>query len=146
MAEGGNAVYARYLCHGRKYGVDNAFWKTASSDGLSQHEMRRLARELGVKLPSKWSLSRNGTPEATSHAGLTANKSQTGPAGPSRRLLAVESGERGSCAGCEVALGAMNTSGLCRRCYQRELMRDRRRKSPPEGVETAIPPVEEWSR
>lgn len=120
------APFERYLRHGQRYGADDEFWKAASSAGLAVRELRRLAAELGTKLPKRWSAPQNGGPDPASQAGLTANKSAIRPVGPGDVLAPVEARFGRRCSSCDGGLGAMNTSGLCRRCYQRELMRRRR--------------------
>jgi hypothetical protein len=115
--------FDRYARHARAFGACDEFWQAAASD-LNDGQLRRLAADLGVKLPGKWANTRNRAADPAPEAGLTANNS----GGPSDGLRsAVSSAERPrNCRDCGRALGSMNTSGLCRTCYQRELMRRRR--------------------
>jgi hypothetical protein len=48
---GGNEPLERYIRHGKRYGVSSGLWLSALQDG---HDLHRLARELGVKVPSEW--------------------------------------------------------------------------------------------
>lgn len=116
------ADLASYIRHGRRFGVDDEFWQTAASD-LEGAELRRLAAELDAKLPNRWATTPNRPSEPAPQAGSTANKSRSWPTG---RGESVSSGERPLTCECGTALGSMNTTGQCRTCYQRDLMRSRR--------------------
>ena len=116
------AALAEYIRHGRAHGVSPEFWEVAASD-LDHGDLRRLAAELDAKLPSRWATSPIRPSEPAPQAGLAANKSESQPVA---LTPSVCSGERPRQCGCGRALPMMNTSGLCRTCYQRELMRRRR--------------------
>ena len=70
--------FERYLRHGRRYEVDEAFWETAARD-LGTRDLRRLAAELGARLPRRWSTSRSRGPQLAPEARSTANKPRSDP-------------------------------------------------------------------
>ena len=116
-------IVPAYLRHGRLYGVGPEFWEAAASE-LDQRELQRLAAELDARLPSMWAIPPNRPSEPASQAGLAANKSRTQPVAPTEPVSSTQRSRL--CGDCGKALPPMNTSGLCRGCYQRQLMRTRR--------------------
>lgn len=133
-------AFQSYLRHGRKFDVDNAYWKAAASD-LDGTELRQLAAELEVKLPRRWA---NRPSDPAPQAGSAANKSPDRPDALTPESVSSEGRTRTCKNGDGRALGPMNTTGLCRRCYQRELMRERRAALRPAVCEETFPPVGEW--
>jgi len=117
--------FEKYVRHGRRFGVDDEFW-TAAADDLGRSALRRLAAELDVKLSSKWATARNHPCGPALQAGLTVDKSRPGLTGRPIESVDSEAARRHSCGSCNKPLGMMNTSGLCRLCYQRDHVRRRR--------------------
>jgi hypothetical protein len=121
-------TFARYLRAGRLYGTCDEFWQAAASD-LGPHGLGRLARELGVNLPPKWSTSRNGHREPAPDAGLSVEISRSRPTG--RGVISTpQNGSHALAVGCVECGGQvayLTRTGVCRRCQWR--LSKRRRKT-----------------
>jgi hypothetical protein len=115
--------FARYLRAGRLYGVGDEFW-AAAADDLDARELGRLARELEVNIPRKWSTRRNGRRERAPEAGLSVDISRSRPMG-----RAAASVDTNGCRECGEQIAYLSRTGLCRRCQWRLSKRCRRARN-----------------